>query len=204
MQRRSSIGGAVLFFVAAALVCVSIAAPGVAAIGAFRSLPTLGLELPAYRAYAAGDSAVMGRVAAGFVLEDLFRVTTWTSTLLAVIAGAAWIGMAISAGDAVRRWPSRIALVALLVLIGAAGLANLEEPSFSSALAEYRAHAREGRRAEADDAKARFDEMHRRAEAQRQAQFGAALLAIASGAAAIAPARRSRAPSQVPGSGGAS
>lgn len=190
MKRATTISGAVLFFVAASLLCVSIAAPGAAAMAAFRALPRLGIDLPEYRAYAGGDGAVMGRVAAGFVLEDLFRITTWTSAALSAAAGVAWIAAMFAGAAALRPWPARVALVAMIVAIGSAGLSQFEEPALTESLARYRELARSGDRGRADDARAAFDRLHRSAERQRQVQLGATLAAIGAAAASLAATRR--------------
>lgn len=189
-----SIVGVPLFLIASTLLCVSIAAPGAAAIGAFRALPPLGIELAPFHAFAHGDTEVMGRIAAGFALEELFRWTTWSSTALAVVAGASWSAVMFARWVALRPWSARLALVALIVTIGAAAMSQFAEPALSDALHAYRSAARDGIRGPADEAKARFDSLHRRAESERQVQLIAALVAIAAGGAAlVAPSREQKA-----------
>jgi len=190
MRRAIGTLGVIVFFVSATLLVVSIVAPGVSAMGAFRVLPRVGVEMPAYRAYAAGSDAVMGRIAAGYALEGIFQVTTVASTALAAVAGAAWLAVLASRPALVARPRiARLAIVAVIVVVAVASSSLWEEPQLTEALDRYRAHARDGARQLADDAYGDFDRLHRRAELQRQCQAIAALLAISLAAVALAAPR---------------
>ncbi len=190
-MRTIGVVATIVFFIGATLLCLSIAAPGAAAIAAFRTLPALGLQLPDFRAYAGGAQVTMGRIAAGFALEDLFRVTTLTTTVLSVVVGAAWGAVVLATPRASRRWHGRAALGCMIVLIGVAAFSQSGESALTATLHDYRTLARLGDRPRAEASKAEFDALHRRAETERKLQLGAALAAIALAAWSLAPGGRS-------------
>jgi len=184
--------GAMLFCVLMCLLVTSIAAPGVAAIGLFRTLPTLGVELPAYATYAEGDHAIMGRIAAGQALQPIFATAMVTTVVLAFTALLAWIAAQVGAATSFRR-PSARVTNALLVLLCSLSLASvLSRGNLERTLDASLTSAREGNRAQADIHREQFDGLHRTAERLSQAQLAAALAAMLAGAAALLPRRSAR------------
>lgn len=179
-MHRTAVIGAVVFFLSASLLLVSIVGPGLAALGAFRTLPRIGLDLPAYRAFSNGDPTVAGRLAAGYAVEELFRATTGASAVLAVVGALAWGGVILGgAAVAIRPWTARAALAAMIAVIAVAAIAQQDEPRLTEALERYRERARSDSRQTAEEARGVFDALHRRAERLRQIQAIGTLMAIA-------------------------
>lgn len=170
----------------------SIAAPGVAAIGAFRTLPRLGLELPEYAAYADEKTEVMGRIAAGQVMHPIFGATAISTTVLAFVLLLAWIAVQASGVTSWRRVSARMANVAIVLLCSLSVGSLLCAGGLDHSLDQYLAHARAGERAQAEAAREVFDGDHRTAERLAQVQLVVVLVAIGFAATAIVPRREGR------------
>lgn len=185
----SSLGRAatIAFFMLASLVIASIAAPGVAAIGAFRTLPTLDLQLPAFAEYAQHDTAIMGRIAAGQTMHPIFSTAMLATTGLAFATLLAWIG--VQAGGAVshRRPSARLANGAIVLLCSLAIGSVMQRGALEHTLGQYLTEAKAGDRVRAEAARAQFDGYHRSAERLNQAQLLVAMAAIALAATAVLP-----------------
>lgn len=193
-RRATGVGriAAASFFVLAALLIASIAAPGVAAIGAFRTLPTLGVELPAYAAYAEGRTEVMGRIAAGQTMNPIFAAAAKATMALAVLALLAWIGTQVGGATSVRRTSTRLANVALVLLCSLSVGSLIRIGDLERSLGAYLQLAREGDRTAAERQRERFDGDHRVAERLNQGQLVAGLAALGLAAWSLVPPREPR------------
>ncbi|MBX3355062.1 MAG: hypothetical protein KF724_05120 [Phycisphaeraceae bacterium] len=180
-----------LFFVVMALITVSIAAPGVAAIGAFRTLPKLGLSLPDYTAYAGSESAVMGRIAAGMVMQPVFQMSMQATLLLSFGALVAWILSQIGGAVTPRRGITRMTNVAIVLLCSLSLGALFQADALRSELGAYLEQARAGDKVEAEARREVFDRRHRAAERLNGVQFATALAAVAMAGLSLLPRRGS-------------
>jgi hypothetical protein len=163
---------------------VAVAA-GVAAMGTFTMLPSLDLTLAEYAALPAEDH---GRMAAGIVMQRIFRMVDVVQWVCAPLAVALSVALAIGAGRCLLRSARLAAVLLAAVLFATYGLALA--PRMNASLEAYRDAARRG---EVDDAtahRARFDEMHPMADGLLRANIFILLAAIGLLAADAAPPQR--------------
>jgi len=159
-------------------------AAGVAAAGAFATLPDLGVSLRGYEGFATGDPADHGRLAAGKMLEAVFSAIDFAQIPLAVIAIVAFAMQIILSGDSWRRPTHTIRLLCMLIAAGLlAGHVSFVAPPMNRELQAYWSAAEAGNNTLALAHRAAFDEYHPRAE--QILQVNLLLLFTAAGAAGV-------------------
>ncbi|MCA9286862.1 MAG: hypothetical protein KDA22_16680 [Phycisphaerales bacterium] len=168
----------------------ALVAAGVAAMGAFSTLPRIGIQMPAFRNYVETNKGNMttesGRIAAGMMMEPVFTATDFAQIALAAIA-IATLGVQVTAFQS--RWPLRRpsnAIRAFCVIV-ATGLVSFHTiamaPSMNSSLRDWWTEARlnlDG----ADAHRAAFNEKHVLADRLFRIRLG--LLVVAVGCTAVA------------------
>jgi hypothetical protein len=159
-------------------------AAGVAATGAFATLPDLGISLRGFEGFATGNPADHGRLAAGKMLEAVFSGIDFAQVPLAVIAIAAFAMQLILSGDSWRRPSHIVRLTSMLVAAGLLAVhVSFVAPPMNRELRAYWAAAEAGNSAAAIAHRTVFDEYHPRAE--RVLQINLLLLFTAVGAAGV-------------------
>ena len=167
-----------------------LVAAGVAAAGAFATLPDLGISLRGYESFATGDSSDHGRLAAGKMLERIFTAIDFAQIPLAAIALAAFALQLILSGD---RWRRPANVIRAACMVAAAALLTFHmafiAPRMNSRLQAYWSAARAGDTDTALAHRDAFNQYHPRAELIMQSNL--LLLLIAAGAAGASPVQRS-------------
>jgi hypothetical protein len=157
---------------------------GVAAAGAFATLPDLGISLDEYESFDAGDPSAHGRLAAGKMLERVFTAVDFAQVPLAVIVVVSLLFEMILSGGGWRR-PAHVIRVGCIAL--ACGLLAIHiafiAPPMNRELRAYWSAAAAGNTTEAMARRDRFDEYHPRAELILKSNL--ILLLIATGSAAL-------------------
>lgn len=181
---------AAVFFILMALLVASLAAPAIAASASFRTLPELGLDFPAYRVYAARAPEVMGRIAAGLVMQPVFAFTIIATCVIAVLALLSWSVAQIGGAASVRRGSTRFVNVLLVLLLSLSIGSMVIGSSFASKHERYLALAQVGDRARADAAYEEMRAIHSKVETLAQIELAVALAAVGLAAFALLPVRR--------------
>lgn len=176
---------------AVALACwfAAIAAAGTAAMAAFASLPRMGISVGGVEAFFGGDTAEMGRWAAGRMLAPVFTASDWVQFSMAAAAVTCTVRLVRCGGfRGVRAF--RVAFVAC-VAFAAVLLAwrAWTAPAMNAELFSYWKAVEEGDREAAATARVAFDGMHRVADAAFRVTLFLVLGAIAALPAALLPAR---------------
>lgn len=180
---------AALLSVALACWFAAIAAAGAAAMAAFTSLPRMGITMPTVDAFFAGDTAEMGRWAAGRMLAPVFTASDWVQFTMAAATVTCTVRLVRCGGfRGVRAF--RAAFVAC-VAIAAALLAwrAWTAPAMNAELFSYWKAVEDGDREAAATARAAFDGMHRGADAAFRVTLFLVLGAIAALPTALLPGR---------------
>jgi len=161
-----------------------LVAAGVAAAGAFATLPDLGISLRGYESYATADPADHGRLAAGKMLERIFTAIDFAQIPLAAIAIASLPLQLFLAGDSWQRPANVVRLSCITVACGLLAIHILFiAPPMNRELQTYWAAAAAGDATAAMTHRDAFDEYHPRAEMILQVNL--LLLFIAAGAAGV-------------------
>lgn len=171
----------------------ALAAAGAAAMGAFGSLPKLGISVSGTEAFFAGDTAEMGRYAAGRMLAPVFMLSDWVQIGASSLCVACTVRLVRLRGMAGSAW-ARHALVAC-VAVASALLAHRAwtAPGMNADLLAYWQAVESGDREAATTARASFDTAHRTADTFFRITLLVVAGAIAVLPAALLPARPARA-----------
>ena len=164
-----------------ALACwlAAITAAGTAAMAAFTALPKLGVSVAGVEAFFAGDTVEMGRYAAGRMLAPVFMASDWVQFTMAAASVSCTVRLVRT--GAFRGWrTARVAFIAC-VAVAAALLAwrAWTAPAMNGELLSYWDAVEARDATAAADAKARFDGMHRAADAMFRTSLFVVLGAIA-------------------------
>ena len=189
---------ATLLVLALAAWLAALAAAGTAAMAAFTALPRMGISIAGTEAFFAGDSAEMGRYAAGRMLTPVFLTGDW----IQFTASALSVGCAVRLGRLGGFRGMRPAAVAFGISLGASALLLAwrawSAPGMNADLLAYWTAVESGDRAAADAAKASFDAAHRTADAAFRAQAVTVAAALALLPASLLPAMPARASRPAP------
>lgn len=174
-----------------------LVAAGVAAAGAFSTLPDLGISLRGHEGFVTADPADHGRIAAGRMLERVFTAVDLGQIPLAAIALTAFGLQVVLAGDRWRRPPNIIRASCMLIAAGFLAIhLTMIAPPMNRELQSYWAAAEAGDTPTALAHRAAFDKHHPRAEAILQINllilFTAAAAAGVSGVPGVAADSRPR------------
>ncbi|MFO0874697.1 MAG: hypothetical protein U0575_12105 [Phycisphaerales bacterium] len=194
-----------LHLLALSLWIATLVAVGAAAMGVFATLPRIGVELPRLAEYvqsldATGDGGAaaharqMGILAGGMVMRPIFHVAAWAELTLAAIT-VVTLACQLLFLRGRWTWHCNGNWLRAALLVSCAWLATLHAldrgPEMEDLLDRAWTSAQEGRFADANDARALFDEAHLRADRRFRARLFALLVALAVTGAASAPDPRS-------------
>ncbi|MCX5641031.1 MAG: hypothetical protein NT059_09510 [Planctomycetota bacterium] len=173
---------ATILFIALAVWFAVIMGTGAAAMGAFGALPKLGISVAGTEGFFAGDTAEMGRFAAGKMMQPLFMAGDWVQFAASALTVGCTVRLARLGGLNGMRWARAMlfACVAGAALILAWRAWSGPAMTFDL-LAYWDAVAANDREA-ATAARARFDSAHVVADAGFKVQlvcvFGALLCLV--------------------------
>lgn len=179
---------ATLLLVALAAWLAAIASAGAAAMAAFSSLPGMGLSVAGTEVFFAGDTADMGRYAAGRMLAPLFMSSDWvqfTASSLAVGCAVRLGRLGGFRGMRAAAWGFGFALASSALLLA---WRAWSAPAMNADLIAYWNAVEAGDRDAAAAARASFDAAHRVADTVFRAQALAVAASLALLPAALLPA----------------
>ena len=154
----------ILLFALSAWLSV-ILATGVAAMGAFSALPKLGISVAGTEGFFAGDTAEMGRFAAGKMLQPLFMAGDWVQFAASALTVGCTVRLARLGHFNGMRWAR---MVFFMCVAGAAIILAWRAwtaPAMTVDLLAYWDAVAANDRAAAEAARARFDTAHVAADA---------------------------------------
>lgn len=170
---------ATLLFVVLAAWLAAVAATGVAAMAAFGSLPRMGISVSGTEAFFGGDTAEMGRYAAGRMLGPVFVTVDWVQFTASSLAVGCTVRLARLGGFRGDRWARGL----LFAAVGTAALLLAwrawSAPAMNADLLAYWQAVEAGDREAAAVAKASFDAGHRVADTLFRVQGAAVAAALA-------------------------
>ena len=156
-------------------------------MSAFASLPRMGISVTGVEGFFAGDTAEMGRYAAGRMLAPVFMTADWIQFTASALAVGCTVRLA-RCGGFRGLAAARLALFAAVAV--AAGLLAVHAwraPAMNGDLLAYWQAIEAGDRDAAAAARASFDASHRVADAGFRATLVAVLVALAAYPAAVLP-----------------
>lgn len=166
----------------------AIAAAGTAAMGAFASLPRLGISVSGTEAFFSGDTAEMGRYAAGRMLAPVFMLGDWVQIGASSLCVACTVRLARLHGMLGAAWARRALVACVAVAASLMAYRAWTAPGMSADLLAYWQAVEAGDRDAATAARSSFDAVHRTADALLRVSFFVVLGAITVLPAAIVPA----------------
>ena len=165
----------------------ALASAGAAAMGAFATLPKIGISVAGTEAFFAGDTAEMGRHAAGRMLAPVFLLSDWVQIGASSLSVACTVRLARLRGMRGAPWARRI----LVACVGAAACLMAwrawTAPGMNADLLAWWQAIADGDRAGADAARTSFDAARRIADTLHRITLGAVLLGTAAFPAALIP-----------------
>ena len=179
---------ATLLLVALAAWLAAIAAAGASAMAAFSALPRMGISVAGTEAFFAGDTAEMGRYAAGRMMAPLFLTADWVQFTASSLA----VGCAVRIGRLGGFRGLRPATWAFAVALGTSALLLAwrawTAPAMNADLLAYWNAVEAGDRETAAAARASFDAAHRLADGAFRIQAITVAAALALLPVALLPA----------------
>lgn len=167
----------------------AIAAAGTAAMGAFVALPKLGLTVSGVEAFFAGDTAEMGRYAAGRMLAPVFMLSDWVQIGASSLSVACTVRLARLHGLRGTPWARRLLVAGVAIAASLMAWRAWTAPGMNADLFAYWQAVEASDRSAAEAARASFDAAHRTADTLFRVTFFAVLGAIAAfPSALLAPA----------------
>jgi hypothetical protein len=191
--QANSLAGAVkivhaAFWLALTLWVSVLITAAIAAMNSFTKLPALQIELKDYSAIASSEH---GRLAAGMVMDGVFRMCDRVQLLAVPIA---LITLILQFTSGVARWKTISNLIRIFAIVCAAGLflfyITSLSPQMQRSLHAYWDSAASGKIDEAQAYRAAFTALHPVASRLLQTNLVLLLVAIGASAVALAPPQR--------------
>lgn len=170
---------AALLVLALATWLAAIAAVGVAAMAAFGTLPHMGISVAGAEAFFGGDTAEMGRHAAGRMMGPVFMTADWVQFTASALTVGCTVRLRRLHGFRGESWAS----VLLFAAVGTAAVLLAwrawTAPPMNADLVAYWQAVEAGDREAAASAKEAFDAAHRVADRLFRVQGAAVACALA-------------------------
>lgn len=170
----------------------AIAAAGAAAMGAFGSLPRLGVSVSGTEAFFSGDTAEMGRYAAGRMLAPVFMLSDWLQIGASSLCVACTVRLARLHGMPGAAWARRALVACVAIAACLMACRAWTAPGMNADLLAYWQAVEAGDRDAAAAARASFDAAHRTADTLFRVTFFVVLGAIAVLPTALLPTHSPR------------
>ena len=170
----------------------AIAAAGAAAMGAFGALPKLGISVSGTEAFFSGDTAEMGRYAAGRMLAPVFLLSDWVQIGASSLCVACTVRLARLHGMHGAPWARRALVACVAVAASLMAYRAWTAPGMNADLVAYWQAVEAGDRDASMAARSSFDAAHRTADTLFRVNFFVVLAAVAVLPAALLPAHPAR------------
>jgi hypothetical protein len=181
----------IIFWLALTLWIAGLVSSGIAAYAVFGELPTMSMQLQRFEAAAPAEQ---GMIAAGHVMQKVFRVTDIVQYLAASLATLTMVIDLVLLGER-RRWMSNALRIMCITIAGGVLLFRAMDltPRMDRELRAYWAAAEEGRVEDAKSHRAAFTALHPRARMLMTASLVMLLAAAGASAVALGPHKPERA-----------
>lgn len=170
----------------------AIAAAGAAAMGGFATLPKLGISVSGAEAFFSGDTAEMGRYAAGRMLAPVFMLSDWVQIGASSLCVACTVRLARLHGMHGSAWARRTLVACVAIAASIMAYRAWTAPGMNADLLAYWQAVEAGDRDAAGSARATFDAAHRTADTLLRVTLLVVLAAITALPAALIPATAPR------------
>lgn len=178
---------ATLLLLALASWAAVIVAAGVAAMAAFRALPALGVSVAGTEDFFSGDTAEMGRYAAGRMLQPVFAATDWAQFAVSSLSVGCTVRLARLGGFRGGAWARRALVAAVACAAALLAWRAWAAPAMNADLSAYWDAVARSDADAARAARASFDAAHRTADAAFRVQLALVAAALAVFVPALLP-----------------
>ena len=170
---------ATLLLLALAAWLAAVAATGTAAMAAFGALPRLGISVAGTEALFGGDTAEMGRYAAGRMMGPVFMTGDWIQFTTSALAVGCTVRLVRLGGFRGPRWARGLLCAAVGSAAALLAWRAWSAPAMNADLLAYWHAVEAGEREAASAAKGAFDAAHRVADTLFRVQGATVAAALA-------------------------